>query len=691
MGLNMKVRDVLIDGLWCWPMEIWSKYGEILQLYLPPLIDGTKDKIRWKGKNNISSDFTVANVWRDIRYEENEVNWANMVWFSHGVPRHAFILWLAFRNSLRTKDRLGMWSMNLDPLCVLCENGMESHEHIFIACTYSHDVWNNMGGLKGTGDLMNILKRNDLSWDNFVGLMSNIPTSNSIWSIFQRIVLAAVIYFIWQERNIRMHGGEKRSAGVLANQIVEIVKLRLLGLKIKNNAQTLWMFTLGNLKIDLDHCWWINGIYNEQTDLGGDWIERFHLLAYENPWVGVFGEGYFISLCWFSWGFGIGYWVEDIREWRVEEGGTYWSFGVTKSIREWFFVSLLDLNSILGLGISLYHILKRWGGLVNLKHHPSDMDVWYPSLWIPSTSFRTEWWSQSQCLYLVVYSHEIHLSEPKKGGDGKSRGLFFNGHDRSGISILSLCCCRWLTKTDRNLRCPISLPLCMDSEILAIIDRFTHCDGWISSFSWWIARYFFQQDNLFRTLEAVLCFLWRMEFVGSSLMQTGAVSNVALSFNRIGKVSNSKEMLTENRFRFQRRGCVRDEWGNIKEMDYEMGIILGLKVVFNWAAYLNFWWSIILFGPEDMGLKGTIFSALDHTLGSKLIFSWAAYSNLWCSFAFFGLEDMDWKLIATEDYNDMEAVKCRMEDCGSRDEECLKRRVLEEAHLDYIYTQHHRP
>ncbi|KAI3706458.1 hypothetical protein L6452_24219 [Arctium lappa] len=32
-----------------------------------------------------------------------------------------------------------------------------------------------------------------------------------------------------------------------------------------------------------------------------------------------------------------------------------------------------------------------------------------------------------------------------------------------------------------------------------------------------------------------------------------------------------------------------------------------------------------------------------------------------------------------------------MEDCESRDEECLKRRVLAEAHLDYIYTQHHRP
>ncbi|MCL7041417.1 hypothetical protein MKW94_007566 [Papaver nudicaule] len=32
------------------------------------------------------------------------------------------------------------------------------------------------------------------------------------------------------------------------------------------------------------------------------------------------------------------------------------------------------------------------------------------------------------------------------------------------------------------------------------------------------------------------------------------------------------------------------------------------------------------------------------------------------------------------------------EECGNGDEECLKRRLIAEAHLDYIYTQrHHKP
>ncbi|XP_073157913.1 putative phytosulfokines 6 [Henckelia pumila] len=31
-----------------------------------------------------------------------------------------------------------------------------------------------------------------------------------------------------------------------------------------------------------------------------------------------------------------------------------------------------------------------------------------------------------------------------------------------------------------------------------------------------------------------------------------------------------------------------------------------------------------------------------------------------------------------------------MEECGDKDEECLKRRMVAEAHLDYIYTQRHK-
>ncbi|KAE8711376.1 Phytosulfokine 3 precursor, putative isoform 2 [Hibiscus syriacus] len=45
---------------------------------------------------------------------------------------------------------------------------------------------------------------------------------------------------------------------------------------------------------------------------------------------------------------------------------------------------------------------------------------------------------------------------------------------------------------------------------------------------------------------------------------------------------------------------------------------------------------------------------------------------------------------------DMEEIELmnqlmRMEACDDGDDGCLKRRIVSEARLDYIYTQHHRP
>ncbi|KAH7671448.1 Phytosulfokine protein [Dioscorea alata] len=50
----------------------------------------------------------------------------------------------------------------------------------------------------------------------------------------------------------------------------------------------------------------------------------------------------------------------------------------------------------------------------------------------------------------------------------------------------------------------------------------------------------------------------------------------------------------------------------------------------------------------------------------------------------------DGELKMTEEFplsNLMELEKCET----TGDEECMKRRMMDEAHLDYIYTQHHKP
>ncbi|XP_021278907.1 putative phytosulfokines 6 [Herrania umbratica] len=56
-----------------------------------------------------------------------------------------------------------------------------------------------------------------------------------------------------------------------------------------------------------------------------------------------------------------------------------------------------------------------------------------------------------------------------------------------------------------------------------------------------------------------------------------------------------------------------------------------------------------------------------------------------------GKEEVE--LSKVTDREDIELINQLMgvEACDSGDDECLKRRIVSEAHLDYIYTQHHKP
>ncbi|GMP98971.1 hypothetical protein CsSME_00046641 [Camellia sinensis var. sinensis] len=47
-------------------------------------------------------------------------------------------------------------------------------------------------------------------------------------------------------------------------------------------------------------------------------------------------------------------------------------------------------------------------------------------------------------------------------------------------------------------------------------------------------------------------------------------------------------------------------------------------------------------------------------------------------------------LVEMEENDSLNELK-GLEDCHNGDEECVKRRMVAEAHLDYIYTQHHKP
>nr|XP_043625437.1 uncharacterized protein LOC122596855 [Erigeron canadensis] len=227
---TMNVADmVTTNGRWNWPDDWVNQYPILAEISRPTDSD-TRDKVVWKKNNGKDVEFSVSIVWEDLKENTGDVHWSKLVWYSQGIPSNMFILWLAVQERLLTQDRIMVWNKDANMRCYFCKEYVESHQHLFFQCKYSNNVWKEM------------LKKNSIqgmpcNWRDIIAFMSSNCSNNTIANVVGKLVLGAKVYYIWQERNRRYVCGEERSEKVLIENISEVIKLRLMGLKVKDTAK----------------------------------------------------------------------------------------------------------------------------------------------------------------------------------------------------------------------------------------------------------------------------------------------------------------------------------------------------------------------------------------------------------------------------------------------------------------------
>ena len=86
-------------------------------------------------------------------------------------------------------------------------------------------------------------------WAGVISSIINKPANNTIWSVIQRLLFGATVYYIWQERNIKRMKQISRSEEMVFNCIISNVRMKLLGFNIKYSkdvveAAVIWNFPL---------------------------------------------------------------------------------------------------------------------------------------------------------------------------------------------------------------------------------------------------------------------------------------------------------------------------------------------------------------------------------------------------------------------------------------------------------------
>ncbi|GJS75277.1 hypothetical protein Tco_0725158 [Tanacetum coccineum] len=235
-GFNLlnHVSGLVSNNEWMWP-QAWLLKAPNLGTITAPILDANSHDVPcWRDISGNMSEFLIKRAWEVFRPRGNEVAWYRMVWFSHCIPRHAFHLWLAMQNNLRTQDKLRQWDVGINVdlnllRCPLCDIQPDSHDHLFFECNFSKQVWMYIRHLADMDVVPPTLT-------HITSHLQPLAKKRTAKSILGRLLLAASSYYVWLERNNRLFKKARRSPKELRDIIMVTVRLKLITFRFKNTS-----------------------------------------------------------------------------------------------------------------------------------------------------------------------------------------------------------------------------------------------------------------------------------------------------------------------------------------------------------------------------------------------------------------------------------------------------------------------
>lgn len=175
-----------------------------------------EDELLWDGIQ--FKKLKIWNIWDNIRWRLPKVPWYNLVWHRLQIYRYAHIEWLVCLNRLPTFDRLKSFGMDVTNQCLLCIQGDETRDHLFINCTYSKFILGKLASEMG-------IDSNYTTWlDCLQEWGSNTDTLTRVIAL---VTIQIFVYHIWRERNARLHNKGIFGPLKLLSGIIRDIKTKL--------------------------------------------------------------------------------------------------------------------------------------------------------------------------------------------------------------------------------------------------------------------------------------------------------------------------------------------------------------------------------------------------------------------------------------------------------------------------------
>lgn len=231
MGIPLQatVASLNYNGAWSLPP---ARSDAMIQLYAfltTVQLTSSPDYYEWEINGQVSSTYKTGSVYEYLCDPRPDVNWFDAVWISRAIPRHSFHTWLTIQDRLPTRDRLRGWGLQVDDRCLLCNTSPESRDHLFFSCNYSFDLWVMVARS------IQLLPFRD--WQtNLQQIIS--PPPPLVQRLITRLAWQGTMYWLWTERNTRLHSQTFRSVDQLFKLLDRQIRNKILSFRDTNPVRS---------------------------------------------------------------------------------------------------------------------------------------------------------------------------------------------------------------------------------------------------------------------------------------------------------------------------------------------------------------------------------------------------------------------------------------------------------------------
>lgn len=222
---NATVASLNRNGSWLLPNARSEEQLNLLAFITTVQLNSQPDYYEWVIEGKVSEEFKTGEVYHYLRGEFPAVPWTKAVWPSKSIPRQNFHCWLTTLDRLPTRDRMIGWGLQVSPLCLLCNSSAESRNHLYWECSFSFDLWNRVAlrcGISPSRD-----------WNASLNQMVALSLPRALKSL-ALLAWQSTQYWIWNERNTRLHAGTFRSVDTIYTTIDRQIRNKIGSLRQSN-------------------------------------------------------------------------------------------------------------------------------------------------------------------------------------------------------------------------------------------------------------------------------------------------------------------------------------------------------------------------------------------------------------------------------------------------------------------------